>query len=312
MATEFSESMLNRCSREWTLRPDDPLSIAAYANALSTVHEAQRLIEMQPGEFIRHILTRATQEPKHGICDSVACRPALINVTASQKLTEVMVPFQHSMIVSTKPSTIGSVKIDESLIKRLHIATPGKESEHDTSASPLMGPVSRTRPGTLVDKAGSFLRLSIHSIHLNPDRKEYRQVLGQPLSSSISEWKNTTALPKPSIGYSKEESSQTTDNFVVLWPVILVELKKTKTIDEALHQLYTYMVSAIDMYSSIGLNDHPVWGVFTNGAVGGVLLGWRSAKTGVSTDIRHSLPIPCANLHHSGHILYKDTFARIT
>ncbi|CAL1706020.1 unnamed protein product [Somion occarium] len=65
----------------------------------------------------------------------------------------------------------------------------------------------------------------------------------------------------------------------LLLPVILAEYTKNEDTDKALHQLYTFMVSAVDKYAHLELKDHPVWGVFINGEEGSVLLAWRSAKT---------------------------------
>lgn len=275
----LSVSMIHRCLREVTLATvADKIALAALCNAFSTFGEAQKLVGMQNDEFLRHILTRATEEPKHGICDVVAYRPALIDVGPGRRTFDVRVPSSSIMIRSAKPTAIRQPQLPDSLIQMLRA--------HMISDSVVN---SRNELGSVRDYYNGF-DTELGGRVINPgDRKNYQDVLEQPLDSSISEWR-PPLMPPVSVRKSVVHHNRPTD-LILRWPVILAEFKKTESTDKALHQLYTYMVSAIDMYASLGLKDHPVWGVFTNGAEGGILLGWRSSKT----DVRCRLFPPCAN-----------------
>lgn len=69
-----------------------------------------------------------------------------------------------------------------------------------------------------------------------------------------------------------------------LWVPTLVGEYKTRddvTPLQAANQARSYLCSCVNYLEAVGILDHPVWALVTNGAKGAVIMGWKSSKSGV-------------------------------
>ncbi|KAF9525860.1 hypothetical protein CPB83DRAFT_858755 [Crepidotus variabilis] len=75
----------------------------------------------------------------------------------------------------------------------------------------------------------------------------------------------------PSSPLTVEEKQQ------LLIPFILNEYKRNSdAIHQAFNQVRMYCVSALEFLASIGITDHPVWGVVAAGNEGAIVMAWKS------------------------------------
>ncbi|CAL1710271.1 unnamed protein product [Somion occarium] len=226
---------------------------AAHQRAqISNVLVQQLATNLSDAEFKTFILNRASEEPHEGICDAVVVTPFKVPKT------------DHSL---------------ESFIPFVGNATDGPEDPHFDYDAIL----KRKEENQKSQKTVSYKKTKVRmDIGVN----EMKRLLKNPLRVSS----DTRGVKSSNFsGKYRVPNHFHKDKFVLL-PRLLAEYKKTDNEDKGLHQDFMYIVSATNFLASCGVYDYPVYGLTTNGSVGGVMIVWQSKKFKKVNVIERQLP----------------------
>ncbi|CAL1710277.1 unnamed protein product [Somion occarium] len=212
----------------------------------------QLATNLSDAEFKTFILNRASEEPHEGICDAVIVTPFKVPET------------DHSL---------------ESFIPFVGNATDGPEDPHFDYDAIL----KRKEENQKSQKTVSYKKTKVRmDIGVN----EMKRLLKNPLRVSS----DTRGVKSSNFsGKYRVPNHFHKDKFVLL-PRLLAEYKKTDNEDKGLHQDFMYIVSATNFLASCGVYDYPVYGLTTNGSVGGVMIVWQSKKFKKVNVIERQLP----------------------
>lgn len=119
----------------------------------------------------------------------------------------------------------------------------------------------------------------------NKIRKDLPVEERQPFDLGSASTHGLTA-PTPDVSQCKHQPPEDMETPHVddLWvPVIFSEYKKRDdaTPMKAVGQARSYICSGVDFMGSVGIYDHPVLSLITNGSRGAVIMGWKSSHSGV-------------------------------
>lgn len=253
----LSQDIVKRCLLENYVTLTQNLNVQTVVEVAAALQRAQisrelvkQLIEAKSGEGLKtFILQRASQEPHEGICDAVIVTPFQIPVTKEDNrllALKSLTPFVEGPSDAPKEGTF-----------------------HYSRLAKNMKGQGKPKPPCYKNT----------SVEMKIGTNDMKRLLRNPLR--VSSDTNGNAGPKSIHKYSKSVPKHFHKDQFVLLPRLLAEYKKTDSIDKGLNQDVMYTVSATNFFASCGVYDYPIYGLTTNGSVGGVMVAWQSKTFGV-------------------------------
>lgn len=237
------------------------------ARAEANSFETELKTSMTRKDFPQLLQARAAQEPKEAVCDAmffVPIREALNSSNGFVSCTneqEAMIANLKASNATTAPQQVTPPIAEAHNPLRVKLSSTTKAVGN--SAASMGTPESSASKHTL----NSQLAFPV-AVASNQTKCSRWTSLANPTHTSSS----TSMLPEE----SPEELCKA-DRPPLLLPDLIVEYKKpAHTEMKAVNQCRSYLASSVTYLASVGITEHRVFGLVTDGCKGGVMMAWLS------------------------------------
>lgn len=226
---------------------------------------------------------RAAKETIMGICDAVAVDPVCLDDVDA----EVVAKYRSFV----EPQWNGHIKRKDEgqgLVIGFKTFSPPEDGDAEKTKSKRKSPSKKPAPENglnQVDQRGLkhdpvLAEAMTHTLWVNTPEERREPSDPFPLNTSTL----STATPETSqFGHQSSETMDTPRLRDVWIPVIFGEYKRRSDDSpmKAVGQARSYICTGLNFMSSVGVRDHPVMSLVTNGTRGAVIMGWKSSQTDV-------------------------------
>ncbi|KZP03873.1 hypothetical protein FIBSPDRAFT_1055030 [Athelia psychrophila] len=239
--------------------------LEAVNEAAQIQHEVNNIVATK-SNFPEFFKDRAAREPRRAVCDSFLFVPIAGALASSEPCSEYLKNF----------GLVEHTGEQEKLINfNARNVMLQQASATEKPIQLVAGPLPATRESTLPGQTNDVL--DDESLHVPGEiphqSRATRTTLANVITPSIG------SLDAAPLNSGPGEFSNVPPADALLLPDLVSEYKKQTCSEmQAVNQTRSYLIASVTFLASIGIKDHRVFGLATDGPKGGILMAWWAAE----------------------------------